>query len=119
MNVDEWQLLVRYYIHQYSCSLLSKVVEITHLLPPSSDFGFERVNLNSPCTPMQGTVYPQPPPSDCPENGTYSYTSGLVGKLYGCELASTVGWIVTTHRVASGSSYHWFLQLHVYLFHVR
>ena len=41
-----------------------------------SDFGFERLNLNSPCTPLQFFPWPPAPPNDCPEGANYSYTSG-------------------------------------------
>ena len=51
--------------HSYSCVLSSL-----------SDFGFERVNLNSPCTPLPYLSWPPPPPTNCPEGGNYSYTSG-------------------------------------------
>ena len=51
--------------HSHSCVLSSP-----------SDFGFERVNLNSPCTPLPYLSWPPPPPTNCPEQANYSYTSG-------------------------------------------
>ena len=51
--------------HSHSCVLSS-----------SSDFGFERVNLNSPCTPLPYLSWPPLPPTNCPEQSNYTYTSG-------------------------------------------
>lgn len=41
-----------------------------------SDFGFERVHLNSPCTPIPGYEWPPPQPDLCPEGFSYNITSG-------------------------------------------
>ena len=69
------------YIHVVSnihvCYWLLRLL-LSACLDTYSDFGFERVNLNSPCTPMPGIVWPPAPPTGCPENGTYNFTSGLV-----------------------------------------
>ena len=48
----------------------------SYVVSSLSDFGFERVNLNSPCTPLPYLSWPPPPPTNCPEGGNYSYTSG-------------------------------------------
>ena len=54
------------------------------LLP--SDFGFERVNLNSPCTPLLYLSWPPPPPANCPEGSNYTYTSGSAPLLLACAM---------------------------------
>ena len=64
--------------HSHSCVLSSP-----------SDFGFERVNLNSPCTPLPYLSWPPSPPDNCPEGSSYTYTSGsapllLACAMYGC-----------------------------------
>lgn len=41
-----------------------------------SDFGFERIFLNSPCTPMPDFLWPPPQPSDCQEGDNYTISSG-------------------------------------------
>ena len=51
-----------------------------------SDFGFERVNLNSPCTPLPYLSWPPPPPANCPEGSNYTYTSGSVPLLLACAM---------------------------------
>jgi len=40
-----------------------------------SDFGFERVNIDSPCTPVRG-YNPGAVPSNCSEGHTYTVSSG-------------------------------------------
>ena len=59
--------------HSHSCVLSSP-----------SDFGFERVNLNSPCTPLPYLSWPPPPPTNCPEGSYYTYTSGSAPLLLAC-----------------------------------
>ena len=61
--------------HSHSCILSS-----------SSDFGFERVNLNSPCTPLPYLSWPPSPPDNCPEETNYTYTSGSAPLLLACTM---------------------------------
>ena len=56
------------------------------ILSSSSDFGFERVNLNSPCTPLPYLSWPPSPPDNCPEGSNYTYTSGSAPLLLACTM---------------------------------
>ena len=56
------------------------------ILSSPSDFGFERVNLNSPCTPLPYLSWPPPPPANCPEGSNYTYTSGSAPLLLACAM---------------------------------
>lgn len=40
------------------------------------DFGFERIELNSPCTPLPDFQWPPLQPTPCPEGTTYNISSG-------------------------------------------
>lgn len=55
---------------------MSVIIYFDDFFSCSSDLGFARETVTSPCTPVPGHVYPPPPPLLCPEESNYTYSSG-------------------------------------------